>query len=299
MSTGPSPRTLNGTLHSCGSVAILEHELSELRLLLERHAGVLLNCPSHTLLHRVSDYLESHHLSSAADLLQQVRSSDPECESLLDTLLNGETGFYRHPASFELFARKALPELERRKSADSPRTLRIWSAGCSTGEEAYSIAMSVCQGVNCGSGAWKIHIFASDVRHSALEIAERGLYPREALAAVPRNLVQAYFSKMGRHVIAKPRLRNLVTFTPMNLARAAYIGQFDCIFCMDVLPQFSAAQRIALLERLHLYLEPGGYLLLGDGEKIPAAADVKFEMELESGAILYRKPLAAIAKSGK
>lgn len=298
MSTGSSHRTLNGTHGPCASVAILEHELSELRLLLERYAGVLLKCSTDVLSSRVSDYLESHHVNSAADLLDQLRSSDPDCESLLDTLLDGQTGFYRHPASFEIFARKALPELERRKSDDSPRTLRIWSAGCSTGEETYSIAMSVCQRMNCGS-AWKIHILASDVRRSALEIAERGLYPRESVAGVPRNLVQAYFSKMGQHVLVKPRLRNLVTFSPMNLAHPAYIGQFDSIFCMDVLPHFSVAQRIALLERLYLYLEPGGYLLLGDGEKIPAAADIKFEMEADAGAVLYRKPLATAAKSGK
>ena len=69
----------------------------------------------------------------------------------------------------------------------------------------------------------------------------------------------------------KPRLRNLVTFSQMNLARTAYIGRFDCIFCMDVLPHFSSAQRTALVDRLHLYLEPGGYLLLGQGEKMPNA----------------------------
>lgn len=299
MSTGPSPRTLNGTHRSCTSVAVLEHELSELRLLLERYAGVLLSSPTDTLTAQVSDYLESQHLNSAADLLDRLRSSDPQCESLLDTLLSGDTGFYRHPAMFEIFARKALPELEQRKSADSPRTLRIWSAGCSTGEEAYSIAMSVCQQVNCGGGAWKIHILASDVRRSALQLAERGLYPQEALAHVPRPLVKSYFSKMGQHLIAKPRLRNLLTFTPMNLVHPAYIGQFDCIFCMDVLPHFSVAQRIALVERLHLYLEPGGYLLLGDGEKIPAAADIKFQMENESGGALSRKPLTTAAKSGK
>jgi chemotaxis methyl-accepting protein methylase len=299
MSTGSSPRTLNGTHRSCTSVAVLEHEISELRLLLERYAGVLLNSPLDTLVAQVSDYLESHHLNSATDLLDRLRSSDPQCESLLDTLLSGDTGFYRHRNTFDIFARKALPELEQRKSAESPRSLRIWSAGCSTGEEAYTIAMSVCQQVNCGGGGWKIHILASDVRRSALQVAERGLYPREALANVPRPLVKSYFAKMGEHLIAKPRLRNLVTFTPMNLARPAYIGQFDCIFCMDVLPQFSVAQRVALVERLYLYLEPGGYLLLGDGEKIPATADIKFQMESESGAVLYRKPLAAAAKTGK
>ena len=299
MSTGPSPRTLNGTHRTCASVAVLEHELSELRLLLERYAGILLNCPNDALIARVSDYLETHNLASTSDLLDRLRASDPQCEALLETLLDGETGFYRHPAAFEAFSRKALPELESRKSADSPRTLRIWSAGCSTGEEAYSIAISVCQQISCGSGTRKIHILASDIRRSALQIAERGLYPREALANVPRPLVQAYFARMGQHLIAKARLRNLVTFAPMNLARPAYLGQFDCIFCMDVLPHFSVAQRIALLERLHLYLEPGGYLLLGDGEKVPAATDLKFQIANECGAVLYRKPLAAAAKAGK
>jgi chemotaxis protein methyltransferase CheR len=95
----------------------------------------------------------------------------------------------------------------------------------------------------------------------------------------------------------KPRLRNLVTFTPMNLAAPTYIGRFDCIFCMDVLPHFSTAQRIALVHRLHLYLEPGGYLFLGHGEKIPAM-DVTFNYHKNADYILYQKPLAATAKAG-
>ena len=299
MSTGSSPRTLNGTHKPCTSVAILEHELSELRLLLEREAGVLLDSPTDLLIFRVSDYLESRHLGSAPDLLSLLRSSETERESLLETLLDGATGFFRHTNAFQAFAARILPELHQRKSAESPRALRIWSAGCSTGEEAYSIAMSVCQEVNCGGGGWNIHILASDIRRSALQVAERGLYLRKALAQVPRPLIKAYFAKVGEHLLAKPRLRNLVTFTPMNLARPAYLGRFDCIFCMDVLPHFSVTQKIALVQRLHLYLEPGGYLLLGDGEKIPCAADVNFQMEKESGTVLYRKPLAVAAKSGK
>jgi chemotaxis protein methyltransferase CheR len=107
-----------------------------------------------------------------------------------------------------------------------------------------------------------------------------------------------YFAKVGQHLLVKPRLRNLVSFTPMNLAAPTYIGRFDCIFCMDVLPHFSTAQRIALVQRLHLYLEPGGYLFLGDGEKIPAM-DVTFNFHKSADYILYQKPLAAAAKVGK
>jgi two-component system, chemotaxis family, CheB/CheR fusion protein len=292
-----SAQILTGTRKTCPGLAMLEHEISELRLLLERYAGVLLDLPTDTLLARIADYLQAHRLSSASELLGLLRSSEIECDSLLESLLDGKSGFYRHAAAFDIFARRVLPELHQRKSGDSPRTLRIWSAGCSTGEEAYSIAMSVCQQVTCSGGGWKIHILASDIRRSALEIAERGLYPRQALTQVPRPLIKDYFVKLGQHLLAKPRLRNLVTFTPMNLANPHYVGRFDCIFCMDVLRHFSAAQRVTLLQRLHLYLEPGGYLLLGDDEKIARAADVNFQGEPEPGFTLYRKPLAAVAKA--
>lgn len=277
---------------------VLEHELSELRLLLERQAGVLLNCPQDVLGAKVSEYLESRRLSSVADLQGRLQTSDTECERLLERLLDGDTGFFRHPAAFSVFEKEVIPELHARKAADSGQSLRILSAGCSTGEEAYSIGLSVCGTINESGGSWTIHILASDVRQDALTFAERGLYPQAALATLPRAQVQSYFAKVDQHFLAKPRLRNLITFTQMNLARPAYLGRFDCIFCMDVLPHFSTAQRMGLTQRLHLYLEPGGYLLLGDGEKLPAS-DVTFQSESHPSFTLYRKPFVAAARAGK
>ena len=164
--------------------------------------------------------------------------------------------------------------------------------------ESLALTVSSVKAVNCSAGAWKVHLVGSDIRRHALQVAERGLYPQSALRHVSRELVQGYFAKVGQHFLVKPRLRNLVTFTPMNLAAPNYIGRFDCIFCMDVLPHFSTAQRIALVHRLHLYLEPGGYLFLGDGEKIPAM-NVTFNYQKNADYILYQKPLAAAAKSGR
>ena len=96
----------------------------------------------------------------------------------------------------------------------------------------------------------------------------------------------------------KPRLRSLVTFNTMNLTKPVYIGRFDCIFCMDVLPHLSRAQRTALMERLHLYLEPGGYLFLSQTEKL-CAANLNFRSETFDGYTFHRKPLAASAAYGR
>ena len=227
----------------------------------------------------------------------RLQSSDTECERLLEQLLDGETGFFRHPAAFAALEKEVLPALRARKGNESGQSLRILSAGCSTGEEAYSIGLTVCNDVNEFGGAWTIHILACDIRQSALTFAERGLYSKRELAALPPALLHNYFARVDQHFLAKPRLRNLITFTQMNLARPAYLGRFDCICCMDVLPQFSTAQRIALAQRLHLYLEPGGYLLLGDGEKLPAA-DLPFQAETRKSCTLYRKPQAAAARAG-
>lgn len=276
--------------------AVLEHELSELRLVLERYAGVLLDWPNDKLGSAMGDYLELRGLDSAEKLLALLRTSETECESVLETLLEGATGFFRHPTAFEAFEKRILPELHARKSGN-PCSLRIWSVGCSTGEEVYSLAMTVCERVNGGADGWKIHIVGSDIRRQALHTAERGLYAHQEVSRLPQPLVANYFEKLGPHFLVKPRLRNLVTFSQMNLARTAYIGRFDCIFCMDVLPHFSSAQRTALVDRLHLYLEPGGYLLLGQGEKMPNA-NATFASQPEMCG-LFRKPMMAAAGAGK
>jgi chemotaxis methyl-accepting protein methylase len=102
----------------------------------------------------------------------------------------------------------------------------------------------------------------------------------------------------GAHLLVKPRLRSLVTFNTMNLTKPVYIGRFDCIFCMDVLPHLSRPQRTALLERLHLYLEPGGYLFLSQTEKL-YAPNLNFRPETFDGYTVHRKPLAASAAYGR
>jgi chemotaxis methyl-accepting protein methylase len=367
---------------------ILEHELSEVRLLVERQTGLVLDCPNSALAAHVAECVESQGLDSSTGWLERLRSAEQHAgglPQLLDGLINTSTGFFRHSGALNALTRQVLPQLHVRRSADGSSPLRIWSVGCSSGEEAYSVAMAVCDAVGTGgaisagtnggassntNGSAKekngsarngniteaalanslqatpnsgpgcaIHIVGSDLLPSNIEAAERGVYPQSALAGLPPAIIRAYFSKIGApnggpstgnqsgnqngaanatqsalqnapgngshnvsiansHLLVKPRLRSLVTFNCMNIARPGYIGRFDCIFCMDVLPHFSRPQRVALIERLHLYLEPGGYLFLSQTEKL-IAPNLNFRSETFDGYTFHRKPLAASAAYGR
>src|ERR1700730_16506757 len=134
---------------------ILEHELSELRLLVERQTGVVLDCPNSALAAHVAEFVEAQGLGSSTTLLERLRSCDQEpssLPSLLDGLINTNTGFFRHPGALNALTRQVVPQICARKSADGPSPLRVWSAGCGSGEETYSIAMAVCDALSHNGG---------------------------------------------------------------------------------------------------------------------------------------------------
>ncbi|MCU1255088.1 MAG: chemotaxis protein methyltransferase CheR, partial [Candidatus Angelobacter sp.] len=218
-----------------GVVNVSEHELSEIRGLIETRSGILFDDSRERFFStRVVEHVESRKLTHGTDLIRLIKNSNVEYDSLLQRLLTQETSFFRYPSLFEALEKKVLPDLHMKKFWESPRSLRIWSAGCATGEEAYSIAMTVADAIEFAD-AWNIHILATDVSRDALEHADHGLYePRDLETVSPRQREQ-YFSHAGDHYLVRPRIRNLVTFAPMNLAQVVYMGKFDCIFCMNVL----------------------------------------------------------------
>ena len=277
------------------TTAILEHELSEVRLLLERETGVLLDAPNEVISEALTNLMEERRSPSAQNYIEALASCEPERQKLVDRLLSFDGQFFRQPLAFEVFKDMVVPEVELREG-DS-KAIRVWSAGCSTGQEAYSIAITLCEALKDSKTAWNLQVIASDIRSSAIEIAERGLYHESELKNVSEQITQSYFARIGHYLLVKPRLRNLVTFSKANLAKMNYIGRFDCIFCMDVLPHFSAAQRMALLQKLHLYLQPGGFLFLGDQEKLPAT-NLSFNWQRHSDYIAYQRPFTSATASG-
>ncbi|HKR94229.1 MAG TPA: protein-glutamate O-methyltransferase CheR [Candidatus Angelobacter sp.] len=272
-----------------GVVTVSEHELSEIRGLIETRSGILFdNSRERFFSTRVLEHVESRKLTHGTDLIRLIKNSNVEYDSLLQRLLTQETSFFRYPAVFEALEKKVLPDLHMKKFWESPRSLRIWSAGCATGEEAYSIAMTVADAIEFAD-AWNIHVLATDISRQALEHAEHGVYePRDLETVTPRQREQ-YFSSVGDHCLVRPRIRNMVTFAPMNLAQVVYMGKFDCIFCMNVLIYFSEERQAQLIQRFYEYLEPGGYLFLGHAESINRA-DVKFDTHIYRDARIYQKP---------
>jgi chemotaxis protein methyltransferase CheR len=272
-----------------GVVTVSEHELSEIRGLIETRSGILFdNSRERFFSTRVLEHVESRKLTHGTDLIRLIKNSNVEYDSLLQRLLTQETSFFRYPAVLEALEKKVLPDLHMKKFWESPRSLRIWSAGCATGEEAYSIAMTVADAIEFAD-AWNIHVLATDISRQALEHAEHGVYePRDLETVTPRQREQ-YFSSVGDHCLVRPRIRNMVTFAPMNLAQVVYMGKFDCIFCMNVLIYFSEERQAQLIQRFYEYLEPGGYLFLGHAESINRA-DVKFDTHIYRDARIYQKP---------
>jgi chemotaxis protein methyltransferase CheR len=238
----------------------------------------------------VAEHLRARKFAHGTDLLRAIRKTNVEYEGFLERLLTQETSFFRYPAVYETFEKRVLPELHVKKFWKNPRTLRVWSAGCSTGEEPYSIAITISDALSFAD-AWNVEILATDVGRQALKHAERGVYSGRSLAAVSDTQLTAHFNPVEDGQQVRPRLKKMVTFTQMNLASAVYVGRMDLIFCMNVMIYFSEERRRSLVQRFYDTLEPGGYLFLGHSESI-SKMPVKFQAIVLNDCILYRKPTA-------
>jgi chemotaxis protein methyltransferase CheR len=268
-----------------------EHELSEIRMLIEERTGICFDESRERFFStRVREHLRVKGMERGADLLRSMHKSNVEYESLLERLLTQETSFFRYPGVFEAFERRVLPELHVKKFWKNPRTLRIWSAGCSTGEEPYSIAITILDSLSFAD-SWNVEILATDVGRQALKHAERGIYSGRSISSVSEKQLTNHFAPVNNGQQVKPRLRKMVSFAPMNLASPVYVGRMDLIFCMNVLIYFSEERRHALVQRFYDTLEPGGYLFLGHSESI-SKMPVKFQAIVLNDCILYRKPTA-------
>jgi chemotaxis protein methyltransferase CheR len=276
--------------HGAGH-GLSEHELSEIRMLIEERTGICFDESRERFFStRVKEHLRAKGMERGTDLLRSMRKSNIEYEALLERLLTQETSFFRYPGVYESFEKRVLPEFHTKKFWKNPRTLRIWSAGCSTGEEPYSIAITIADSLSFAD-AWNVEILATDVGRHALKHAERGIYSGRSIASVNEKQLANHFSPAHNGQQVKPRLRKMVSFAQINLASAVYVGRMDLIFCMNVLIYFSEERRRALVQRFYDTLEPGGYLFLGHSESI-SKMPVKFQAIVLNDCILYRKPTA-------
>ena len=272
-------------------MSLSEHELSEIRMLIEERTSIRFDESRERFFStRVREHMVRKGHPRGIDLLRAIKKTNFDFQELLESLLTQETSFFRYPSVFDAFEKRVLPELHTRKFWKNPRSLRVWSAGCSTGEEPYSIAITVADALSFAD-AWNVEILATDIGRQALAIAERGIYSGRSIGSVNETQIAAHFQPAEGGQQIRPRLRKMINFVQMNLTNSVYVGKMDVIFCMNVMIYFSEERCRELVQHFYSVLEPGGYLFLGHSESI-SKMPVKFQAIVLNDCILYRKPTA-------
>jgi len=235
------------------------------------------------------------------DLLSR-RTDDEGFRKLINLVTVTETCFFRDPSQFRLLRRHILPTLLAERGSRQTRTVRIWSAGCSSGEEAYSIAVMLSDmGLLSASAAWTFEIVGTDVNTEVIETARRGVYSARALRNVEGDVLRRYFRPDGRRFCLNDEIKRAVRFEYANLThvpkpRPLAPGQ-DIVFCKNVTIYFRPEMTRRLVGRLHDALADGGFLLLGHSESL-WQMDEGFALVEHEGAFCYRKATPGVEASG-
>lgn len=208
---------------------------------------------------------------------------------LLDLLTVNETSFFRNGPQIELFRNLTLPDLIRKKEASGNRSLRIWSAGCSTGEEPYTIGMAVREAIPM-IGQWNVKIFASDLSLTVLQAASRAEYNAEKVhATVEDYYIVRYFEKHGTVMKVRDEIKRMVVFDFHNLKNDNGLRDLDVIFCRNVMIYFDEEEQKRVVNRFYGSLTPGGYLFIGHAESLQGM-NTGFQFIYDKKGTAYLKP---------
>src|ERR1700733_16302607 len=228
-----------------------------------------------------------------------------ELAKLLQNLTVNETSFFRNKAQLDLFQREVLEGVLQRKQERRDYNLRIWSAGCSTGQEPYTLAMLVADGLAYYClrqpkvfsaisprplipPPWKVEILASDINYSVLRAGQEGIYPEHQMAMVDYSYRLRYFDKVGDRYAIKQAVKELVYFDFHNL-KTQYLPQGnDAIFCRNVMMYFDQPEQKRLIEKFRRCLNPHGYLFVGHAESLRGLSD-KFAMVHRNSGTGYQR----------
>ena len=227
-----------------------------------------------TLQRRIERRMAMAGLDSSVSYLQVLREDSAERELLAKDLLINVTHFFRDPAAFDLLAETVIPDLVHRQTLDRP--LRIWVPGCSTGEEAYSIAMLFLEQIAAAKRNIKLQVFASDIDADCVAFARNGIYPESIEADVTPTRLARFFIKDDHHYQVVRELRETVVFTGQSLLADAPFSRLDLVSCRNLLIYLSPEAQRKILSLFHFALREGGVLFLGSSETVGGVSD-RFE----------------------
>jgi len=247
-----------------------EHALIELFTILRMRTGQdFTNYKRATVLRRIERRMAVREIARLPDYARFLRERGDEADALLRELLISVTNFFRDAEVWQTLEETIIPKLLDRKGADDH--LRVWVAGCATGEEAYSVAMVLADAVARTGSAAQIQIFATDLDEDAIAKARNGYYTIAESADVSPDRLRRYFAKERDGYRVRRELRELVLFAHHNLIKDPPFSHLDFVTCRNVLIYLNRAAQERTMELLHFALEPEGYLLLGTAESVDGA----------------------------
>ncbi len=249
-----------------------------------------------TLQRRVAAWVAKTCPGDGDAYLRRLKDDPGEWDRLIEAITIKVSSFFRNPMMYEALARDVLPELIEGKQGGKAREIRVWSAGCATGEEPYSVAILLDQALGDQRSDWSCLIFATDLDRAALEQAEAGRYTRKQLETTKLGLVDRYFTPDGDGYQLRPSIRNLVQLSWGDLVSPDHaipadslFGSFDLVLCRNVLIYFAPDAQAAICEQLNRSLAPGGYLVLGAAETVSRELSGTLQAVDRKNQI-YRKP---------
>ncbi|PSU71185.1 chemotaxis protein CheR [Photobacterium phosphoreum] len=271
------------------TVTVNDQDYYDFCLFLEAQCGIVLGDNKQYLVRsRLSPLIRHFGLQSLSDLLQlTLTGRNRELRvAAIDAMTTNETLWFRDTYPYTVLAEKVLPEL-----AANRRPLKIWSAASSSGQEPYSMAMTILEQQLKRPGLLpNIQITATDISQTMLDMCREGVYDQLALSRglSPERRKMFFESHLSGGMQVNQRVKQLVKFRPQNLKDSyVLLGKFDVIFCRNVLIYFSAETKIKVLNQLATSLNPGGYLFLGASESLTGLCD-RFEMVRCNPGIIYK-----------
>jgi len=254
---------------------LTEAEFGRFQEIILAQAGIHLNESKRALVEsRLARRLRNLDFRTYGDYLRFLAkqpAASAEHQELINCITTNKTDFFRENHHFVFLKDRVIPEAQARAAAGETKQLRIWSAACSTGEEAYSIAITVREAFS-SDRSWDIRILASDIDTHVLAAGEAGVFEPERLRGLPEALKRRYFLRRRDDgaLMAKDELKNMIRFRRINFVDPAWPirATFDVIFCRNVIIYFNRPTQERLFERLVQYLKPTGYLLVGHSENL-------------------------------
>ena len=258
-------------------IYITDEEFQAITSFIKTNYGVNLTQKRPLIEGRLSNYIASLGFTNYKDYFEYAKNdrTNDEMMMLINKLTTNHTYFFRENEHFEFYSNIVLPWIDKTLRT---RDLRVWSAGCSSGQEPYTLAMITHEYLGSNVGSWDPTILASDISNKVLDIAKKGVYTREELGDVPHSWIKKYFKAYeDDKFIVSESLRKSVAYRNFNLlSEFNFKKPFQCIFCRNVMIYFDMPTKNAVINKFYDALEPGGYFMIGHSESL-SSCDHKFK----------------------